>query len=64
METFKVNNIKCGGCVKNVRDGLLGMDGVTDVEADTAGQVKVSGEGLDRARLAAKLAELGYPEDL
>lgn len=60
-ETFTVKNIKCGGCVKTVQNGLLELDGVSTVEATTAGEVMVQGANPDRARLAARLIELGYP---
>jgi copper chaperone CopZ len=60
-EEFTVKNVKCGGCVANIQNGLKGMPGVSAVEVTLAGQVTVRGEGLDRAALTAKLAELGYP---
>lgn len=62
-EVFTVKNVKCGGCVSNIQNGLKGLPGVSGVEVVIAGgQVTVSGEALDRAALAAKLAALGYPE--
>lgn len=62
-EIFTVKNIKCGGCVSNVENGLKGLPGVSSVSATVeGGQVTVSGDSLDRAQIAAKLAELGYPE--
>ncbi|HGX93761.1 MAG TPA: cation transporter [Candidatus Tenderia sp.] len=61
-QTFTVANVKCGGCVANIKKGLAALDGVASVEADAAsGEVVVRG-GPGRAELAAKLAELGYPE--
>ncbi len=60
-EEFTVKNVKCGGCVANIQNGLKGMPGVSAVEVSLAGQVTVRGEGLDRTVLTAKLAELGYP---
>ncbi|HHC72372.1 MAG TPA: copper chaperone [Thiotrichales bacterium] len=62
-ETFEAQNIKCGGCAQAIRDGLGDQPGVTSVEVEIeSGRVTVSGENLDRASLAARLAELGYPE--
>ncbi len=62
-EQFTVKNIKCGGCVSNVQNGLKTLSGVAEVEVTIdGGQVVVKGENLDRAQLAAKLSELGYPE--
>jgi copper chaperone len=63
VEKFRVENVKCGGCVTAIRQGLLNVTGVTAVEVVIAGgDVTVSGEGLDRAVLAQKLEQLGYPE--
>ena len=62
-EQFTVRNVKCGGCVSAIENGLKGLPGVTGVNvAIEGGRVEVSGESLDRAQLGAKLAELGYPE--
>lgn len=65
METlqFKVANMKCQGCVSNVRNGLATISGVTAVDVDLGqAQVTVNGDHLDRQQLSAKLAQLGYPE--
>jgi len=62
-ETFRVQNVKCGGCVKTIRDGLGTMPGVNSVDVvQENGEVTVQGDALVRAQLAAKLVELGYPE--
>lgn len=62
-EIFKVRNVKCGGCVANVQNGLKDLPGVAGVEVVIAGgEVTVTGEGLDRAQIAARLATLGYPQ--
>jgi copper chaperone CopZ len=62
-EQFTVANVKCGGCVKNIQNGIGPMAGVASVSVDIASrQVVVSGAALDRAAIAAKLAALGYPE--
>lgn len=62
-ENFEVNNVKCGGCVANIENGIGEMQGVSKVVVEQAsGAVSVEGTGLDRAELAAKLSELGYPE--
>ncbi|WP_297527564.1 heavy-metal-associated domain-containing protein [Thiohalobacter sp.] len=63
QEEFTVQNVKCGGCVKAIQDGLATLPGVDEVEVTIdGGRVRVTGEALDRTALAAKLAELGYPE--
>jgi len=62
-EKFRVKNVKCDGCVNTIRQGLLKVAGVTEVAvAIPGGEVTVDGEGLDRASLARKLGQLGYPE--
>jgi copper chaperone CopZ len=61
-EEFTVKNVKCGGCVANIQNGLKALPGVSAVNVTVdGGKVSVSGEGLDRAALTAKLAALGYP---
>lgn len=63
IEQFTVQNVKCGGCVSAIENGLKELAGVSAVRVSIdGGLVEVSGEGLDRAALGAKLAELGYPE--
>ena len=63
QETFSVQNVKCGGCASNIRNGLGALPGVASVEVEVAsGTVVVQGDNLSRAVLAQKLAELGYPE--
>ena len=64
METvqIKVSNVKCQGCAGAITAGLREQAGITGVTVDVAaGEVTVSGEGLDAARLSEKLAALGYP---
>ncbi len=62
-EVFKVQNVKCGGCVKAIENGLNILPEVSEVIVSIdEGQVIIRGEALDRQQLADKLAELGYPE--
>ncbi len=62
-EIFKVQNVKCGGCVKAIIDGLTALPQVEEVNVTVEdGRVTVSGDGISRPALAGKLAELGYPE--
>ena len=62
-EKFRVKNVKCGGCVNTIREGLSSLAGVTAVEVVIqGGEVTVNGEGIDRAAVAQKLGQLGYPE--
>ena len=62
-ETFTVTNVKCGGCVSAIENGLKSMPGVESVEVVIdGGKVTVVGSDLEREQLSAKLQELGYPE--
>lgn len=62
-EQFTVKNVKCGGCVKAIQGGLQSLPGIMSISVVIeSGLVTVEGERLDRARLSAKLSELGYPE--
>lgn len=63
QEHFSVKNVKCGGCVKTIQQGLQNLAGVASVAVVVeAGKVTVEGNNLDRAQLASTLSELGYPE--
>jgi len=63
MLEIKVANVKCNGCVVNIKNGLAEMNGLESVAVDLAsGVVSVTGEGLERQPIVTKLAELGYPE--
>lgn len=55
-------NIKCGGCVAAIENGLKTLPGVNQVEVtiDT-GLVRIEGEELSEQVIRDKLAELGYP---
>lgn len=62
-EQFTVLNVKCAGCVANIKTGLAELTGVSDVNVSIeSGKVTVSGKSLDRHGLTAKLAQLGYPQ--
>lgn len=58
-----VENIKCEGCVANIKENLQQIKGVTAVEVYRGEQkVCVSGIALEKQELVKKLAALGYPE--
>ncbi len=62
-ELFTVQNVKCGGCVNNIKDGLGSVPGIHNVSITIeGGQVKVEGDNLSHQQIAHKLGELGYPE--
>ena len=63
MLEIKVANVKCNGCVANIKTGLAEMNGIESVAVDLAsGVVSINGEALDQQVIANKLVELGYPE--
>ena len=63
IESFSVQNVKCGGCVSNIEQGLATLPGVTQVTVDiSSGKVDVNGDQLERKAISDKLAALGYPE--
>ena len=65
MNTYQVRaeNIKCMGCVTNIRENLLRIKGVVSVEADVqTQQVSVTAIAVSREAITDRLAALGYPE--
>jgi copper chaperone len=62
-ETIYVENIRCGGCVKSIKESLGKLPGVQEVEVyKEEERLLVTGSGLDRNSLLHQLASLGYPE--
>lgn len=62
-QTVLVENIRCGGCIKSIRDALLKLPGVTAVEVyKEEEKVEVTGNDLERESITGTLAILGYPE--
>ena len=58
-----VENIKCNGCIVNIKEGLLSMKGVIAVEVyKNEYKVCVTGIALEKQDLIDKLANLGYPK--
>jgi len=56
------SKIKCGGCVSTIESGLKDFAGINEVKVDIESNiVSVQGDGLDKAAIENKLAELGYP---
>lgn len=57
-----VNNVKCGGCVKTIREGLLTLQGIHEVTVDIdTGAVRIRGEGYNEKEIHSKLSESGFP---
>lgn len=65
MNTLELNlkNIKCDGCVKNIKAAMEQHDYVFNVEIEKAtGHVKIIGENLVSSNIIEELTALGYPE--
>lgn len=61
MLQFHIPNMTCGSCARPVKDALLSVDPLAQIETDTpARQVRVE-TALDEAAFLAVLAEAGYP---
>jgi copper chaperone CopZ len=61
---LKVGNMKCGGCVSNVKQKLEQLEGVTAVTVDLASaSANVEGD-VDPDLVIDTLTEAGYPTDL
>lgn len=59
---LQVNNVKCGGCVNAIREGLLALAGIQEVAVDIdSGTVSIHGEGYNDKDIHSKLNELGFP---
>lgn len=62
-ETIFVENIKCGGCMKSIKDTLQQIGGVETVTVDKDKEsVIVTGAGINRSIVTDKLSSMGYPE--
>ena len=64
MSSLQLNaqNIKCAGCVANIKNGLTEIAGIDSIEIDIdSGTINVEGSALDSGTITSKLTELGYP---
>lgn len=61
---IKVENIKCNGCATSIKNGLLKIEGVHDVNINIEnGTVSLETEtNVDKEKIVAKLHSMGYPE--
>jgi len=65
METLEIfaQNIKCMGCVNNIKTGLADIPGIERIEVDIeTGKVSITGTSLQKNIITEKIAVLGYPE--
>ncbi|HHB78906.1 MAG TPA: heavy-metal-associated domain-containing protein [Saprospiraceae bacterium] len=61
---FLAENIKCNGCVNNIKKGLKDIEGVSDINVDIpTGKVEFAYSGNENRKYFAQLlSDLGYPE--
>ena len=58
---YAVEGMTCAHCTAAVADEVAAVPGVRDVDVDLAsGMLRVHGGGVDRAAVAAAVAEAGY----
>lgn len=59
---LQASNIKCGGCVSNIENGLKVLPGISEIKTDIATNiVTIEGDNPDKDIIEKKLSELGYP---
>lgn len=62
-ETIFLENIKCGGCMKSIKDAVQQIAGTNEVIVDKDKEsVIVTGIGLKRDIIIDTLGAMGYPE--
>lgn len=64
MTQFKIKagNIKCGGCVTIIKNGLTELPEVETVDVDiNDGEVTVTANIVKQTTIEQKLNDLGYP---
>ncbi len=64
-QTFTIPNISCGHCVMTIKNELLELDGVKQVEgdADTKAITVKWDAPVDRQKILDLLREINYPAD-
>lgn len=62
--SIQVENLKCGGCAATINKGILGIEGVSEVQIDVNTSMVniISEESLDLFKIKEKLVSMGYPE--
>jgi len=60
--SIQASNIKCGGCVSNIKNGLKDIKGLKSVTVNIESNVvNIDGDNIDHKVIEDKLSELGYP---
>lgn len=65
METLelKLKNIKCDGCVANIKQALNAFNNIDAVSVNKEkGLINISGSSLNKKEILATLTSIGYPE--
>ncbi|WP_263140616.1 cation transporter [Pseudomonas sp. RIT-PI-AD] len=61
MQTFKVQGISCGHCVRSITQAIQALEPSAQVQVDIAGgEVKVE-SALSAERIVAAISAEGYP---
>lgn len=69
MVSIAVENIKCGGCANGIKQKLIQIEGVTEVDVEIeAGLVDIQIDDAQNEdnvllKVKAQLASMGYPEE-
>lgn len=60
---IQIENLKCGGCAATIKKGILGLEGINEVNVDVEKSiVSIASEKENLEEIKAKLSKLGYPE--
>lgn len=60
---IQIENLKCGGCAATIKKGVLGIDGIEEVNIDIEKSiVSISSNNNNLEEIKLKLSKLGYPE--
>ncbi len=62
--TFKVEKMRCGGCVSNVQQKLDALEGVDSASVDLAAKTAVVSGTVDAQTVIDTLTQAGYPTEL
>lgn len=61
--SFKVANVKCGGCASNIKTNLENDARIKKVEVDIeSGTVRIDANSDASSDWLKQMADLGYPE--
>jgi len=65
ISTFRVNNIKCGGCENSIKKSILKIEGVEalNIDLDSSDITLEYAEESTLEKVKNKLNSMGYPED-